>query len=276
VPTTSSPRPERVRRAISTARPPAVVVVFAVLGVAFVALPLAGIVLRAPWSRAGEILRSETALTALRVSLLVATAAAAVDLLLGLPVAVLLARVDFRGKAVVRALAVLPLVLPPVVAGIGLLAAAGRRGLLGGPLRAVGLELPFTTAGAVVATAFVSFPLLVLAVEAGLRSLDPRIEGAARAMGASPAYVLRRVTLPLIRTQIAAGVVLAWARALGEFGATLMFAGNLPGRTQTLPLAVFEVSQTDPLGALVIALLLVAISAAVLVALRGRLLEGRR
>lgn len=273
---TSSLRPDRVRRTFSATRPPRVVVVLAFLGVGFVILPLLGIVVRAPWSRAGEILWSDTALIALRVSLVVATAAAVVDLLLGLPVAIVLARVDFRGKTLVRALAVLPLVLPPVVAGIGLLAAAGRRGLLGAPLRAVGLELPFTTAGAVVATAFVSFPLIVLAVEAGLRSLDPRIEGAARAMGASPGYVLRRVTLPLIRTQIAAGMVLAWARALGEFGATLMFAGNLPGRTQTLPLAVFEVSQTDPLGALVIALLLVVISAAVLVAFRGRLLEARQ
>jgi molybdate transport system permease protein len=174
----------------------------------------------------------------------------------------------------VRAAVILPLVLPPVVAGVGLLAAAGRRGLLGGALAAVGVQLPFTTAGAVVATAFVSFPLIILAAEAGLRSVDPRLEGAARTMGASPWYVLLHVTLPLARAQIAAGVVLAWARALGEFGATLMFAGNLAGRTQTLPLAVFEVSQTDPFGALVVALVLVAISIAVILALRGRLLAA--
>jgi molybdate transport system permease protein len=144
------------------------------------------------------------------------------------------------------------------------------RRALGGALAAVGVELPFTTAGAVVATAFVSLPLVVLATDAGLRSLDPRLDAAARAMGASPSFALRRVTLPLVRPQIAAGVVLAWARALGEFGATLMFAGNLSGRTQTLPLAVFEISQTDPAGSLVVALLLVVVSIAVIWALRER------
>jgi molybdate transport system permease protein len=230
------------------------------------------IVARAAWSRAPEVVSSATTLTALRLSLVVATLAAVADLVLGLPIALLLARTSFPGKAFVRSAVVLPLVLPPVVAGVGLLAAAGRRGVLGAALAAVGIQLPFTTAGAVVATAFVSLPFVVLAAEAGLLAVDPRLEGAARTMGASPWYVLRRVTLPLARRQITAGVTLAWARALGEFGATLMFAGNLAGRTQTLPLAVFEVSQTDPFGALVVALLLVVISIAVIVALRGRLL----
>jgi molybdate transport system permease protein len=252
-------------------RLPLAVVVMAVVGVAFVALPLIGIVARAPWSRAGELLRSDVALTALRLSLVVSLCAAAVDLVLGLPLALALARVPFPGRRVVRAIVVLPLVLPPVVGGVGLLAALGRRGLLGNPLGALGIELPFTTAGAVVATAFVSFPLVVLAAEAGLRAMDPRLEEAARTMGASRAHVLRRVTLPLLAPQLAAGLVLGWARALGEFGATLMFAGNLAGRTQTLPLAVFETAQTDPRGALLIALMLVVISLAVIIALRGRL-----
>ncbi len=258
----------------SRPRIPLAVVVLGVIAAAFVALPVAGIITRGAWDRAPSVLASTGTLTALRLSIVVATAATLLDLALGVPLALLLARTSFRGRALVRAVVLLPLVLPPVVAGVGLLAALGRRGLLGGILDSVGVQLPFTTPAAVIATAFVSFPLVVLAAEAGLRSLDPRLEDAARTMGGSPWYVLRRVTLPLVRVQIGAGLVLAWARALGEFGATLMFAGNLAGRTQTLPLAVFEVSQTDPEGALVVALLLVAISLAVIVALRGRLLEG--
>jgi molybdate transport system permease protein len=258
----------------SRPRTPPVIIVLAVIAGAFVALPVVGILARAAWERGPSVLASSGTLTALRLSVVVATAATVLDLLLGVPLAVMLARTSFPGKALVRGVVLLPLVLPPVVAGVGLLAALGRRGLLGGILDAAGVQLPFTTAAAVIATAFVSFPLVVLAAEAGLRSLDPRLEDAARTMGSSPWYVLRRVTLPLVRVQIAAGLVLAWARALGEFGATLMFAGNLAGRTQTLPLAVFEVSQTDPDGALVVALLLVAISLTVIVALRGRLLEG--
>jgi molybdate transport system permease protein len=258
----------------SRPRTPLAVVILGVIAGAFVALPVVGIIARAAWGRASNVLASSGTLTALRLSIVVATAATLLDLLLALPLALVLARTSFPGKAIVRAIVLLPLVLPPVVAGVGLLAALGRRGLLGGVLDAVGVQLPFTTPAAVIATAFVSFPLVVLATEAGLRSLDPRLEDAARTMGGSPWYVLRRVTLPLVRVQIAAGLVLAWARALGEFGATLMFAGNLAGRTQTLPLAVFEVSQTDPAGALVVALLLVVISLAVIVALRGRLLEG--
>jgi molybdate transport system permease protein len=162
-------------------------------------------------------------------------------------------------------------VLPPVVGGIGLLAALGRSGIAGRILAHVGIELPFTTAGAVVAATFVSMPLAVLAAEAGLRSLDPRFEQAAAAMGASRWYTFRRVTLPLLRPQLAAGLVLAWARALGEFGATITFAGNLAGRTQTLPLAVYQTRVTDPGGAVLVSLLLVALSLGVLVAFADRL-----
>jgi molybdate transport system permease protein len=142
-------------------------------------------------------------------------------------------------------------------------------------LEAVGIRLPFTTAGAIVATAFVAMPLLVLSVESGLRGLDPGLENAASTMGSSQWRTIYRVTLPLIWPQVAAGLILAWARALGEFGATLMFAGNLQGRTQTLPLAVFQASQTDPGAALLLSLFLVFVSIAVLFALRGRLLAGR-
>lgn len=253
---------------------PSLFILLGVVGVVFVALPLAGLLARAPWSRAGEILAAEPSRTALRLSIQVSLLAAGIDLILGVPLAWILARKSFPGRTLVRGLVVLPLVMPPVVAGVALLAALGRRGLLGSWLdRAFGLQITFTTGAAVIATAFVSLPLVVLAVEAGLRSLDPRLEHAAATLGASRGYVLRKVTLPLLGPQIVAGAVLAWARALGEFGATLMFAGNLEGRTQTLPLAVFQLSQTDPQGATVLALSLVVVSLAVIVALRRRFLS---
>jgi len=243
------------------------------VGAAFVILPLVGLLIRAPWSRARDVVGSSSSLTALRLSLEVSITAALLALLLGVPIALLLSRRTFPGRSVVRALVVLPLVLPPVVAGVGLLATFGRSGLIGGWLhRAFGIQLTFTTWAAVIAATFVSLPLVVLAVEAGLRSMDERLEGAAETMGASRGTVLRRITLPLLAPQLGAALTLAWARSLGEFGATLMFAGNLQGRTQTLPLAVFELSQTDPQGAVALALVLVALSLGVLIALRKRLL----
>jgi molybdate transport system permease protein len=251
-------------------RLPFAVIAAAAVGAAFVLIPIVGLLGRSPWDRATSLLTSEIAVEGLRVSLLVSIGAAALSLVIGVPLGLVLGRASFPGLAVVRALALLPLVLPPVVAGIGLLTAFGRRGLLGGPVRALGVDLSFTTAGAVVAAAFVSFPFLVLAVEAGLRSLDTRLEDAAASMGGSRWYVLRRVTLPLLGPQIVAGTVLAWARALGEFGATITFAGNFRGETQTMPLAVFEALQSDPGAATVLSLVLVASSLAVLIALRGR------
>ena len=255
-------------------RPPIVFVILAVAGAAFVALPVAGLLIQAPWSSAWATVTAPVATQALRVSMVVSLAATAIAFVLGVPLAWMLARADFPGRSIVRAVVVLPLVLPPVVAGVGLLTALGRRGFAGRALEVLGISLPFTVAAAIVAAAFVSLPLLVLAVEAGIRSLDPRLERAALAMGASPWYVLRRVTFPLLLPQLVAGLVLAWARALGEFGATITFAGNLRGVTQTLPLAVFEEGQTDPGGAVVVSLLLVAMSLAVLIALRGRFLPS--
>lgn len=244
----------------------------AVLGVAFVALPVVGLAVRAPWSDLGAIW-SPAARSALRVSLVVAAGATALALVFGLPAAIVLARGRLRGAPLVRGLILLPIVLPPVVGGIGLLAALGRHGVVGRGLAAIGVELPFTTGAAVLAAAFVATPLLVLAVEGGLRSIDPRLEQAAAAMGASRWYVLRRVTLPLLRPQIAAGSMLAAARALGEFGATITFAGNIGGRTQTLPLSVYQTLQSDPGAAILQALLLVALSLAAMIALRGKLLS---
>jgi molybdate transport system permease protein len=253
-------------------RIPRTAILLAGVAVAFVVLPVVGLAVRAPWAEAGRRLSSPESLEAIGLSLAVATAATSVALLLGVPLAVVLARTSFPGRGLIRGAVILPVVLPPVVAGVGLLTALGRRGLLGPALEAAGVSLPFSTAGAAVAAAFVAMPFLVLALEAGLRQVDERLESAAASMGASGWYVLRRVTLPLVAPQLAAGLVLTWARALGEFGATLMFAGNLRGVTQTLPLAVFEVSQTDPRGAILLSLLLVALSLLALVALRGRFL----
>lgn len=242
--------------------------------IVFLALPLLGLLLRAPWSNVPRALAAPATIEALRLSLVVSLAATGLGLLFGFPLAWWLARSAAPQWTALRALVVLPMVLPPVVGGVGLLAALGRRGFLGGLLGRVGVSLPFTTAGAVLAATFVSLPLLVLAVEAGFRSLDPRYEDAAAVMGASRRFTLRHVTLPLLRPQIAAGLALAWARALGEFGATITFAGNLPGRTQTLPLAVYELLQSDTDAAIMVSLLLVAVSVIILVVLRDRFLPG--
>jgi molybdate transport system permease protein len=240
-----------------------------------VVLPFFGLVSRTPWARVIDILTTDTALTALRLSLLVATSAGAISLVLGFPLAWVLVRSSFPGKTLVRAFVVLPLVMPPVVAGVGLLAAFGRRtGIVGSWLYDwFGIQLTFTTGAAILAATFVSFPLAVLALEAGLRALDERLEGVASTLGASRWYVLRRVTLPLMGSQVSAALVLSWARALGEFGATITFAGNLKGRTQTLPLAVFEQLQTDPEAAFAVSMLLILLAFAVILALRGRFLR---
>ena len=238
-----------------------------------VGLPVAGLLFRTPWSRIGEIAAGDVSVTALRLSLVVATTAALISFATGFPLAWILARGSFRGKALVRAVVVLPLVMPPVVAGVGLLAAFGRHGIVGSWLYDwFGVQITFTTWAAVLAATFVSFPLAVLALEAGIRGLDVRLEDAASTLGATRWYVLRRVTVPMLGPQIAAALVLSWARALGEFGATITFAGNLQGRTQTLPLAVFERLQADPDAAFALSTLLIALALAVIFALRGRFL----
>jgi molybdate transport system permease protein len=263
--TASFPRPRRT---------PGAFVVLAALGVALVGLPVLGLLVRTPWTRVVEILSSETALTALRLSLVVATTAAAISFLLGFPLAWTLARVRFRGKGLVRGLVILPLVMPPVVAGVGLLAAFGRKGVVGSWIYDwFGVQITFTTWAAILAATFVSFPLAVLALEAGFRGLDDRLEDAGATLGASRWYVLRRVTIPLLGPQIAAALVLSWARALGEFGATITFAGNLMGKTQTLPLAVFEQLQTDQQAAYALSFLLIVVALVVILALRGRFLR---
>jgi molybdate transport system permease protein len=253
-------------------RLPLPIVALAAAGAAFVVVPVLALFVRAPWGRLIETLRGVGASTALRLSIEVSLGATAISLLVGVPLAWALARGTFPGRSVLRALVVLPIVLPPVVGGVALLVALGRGGVVGRWLyEAFGVQLTFTTAGAVIATTFVSMPLVVLATESGLRGLDRRYERAAAAMGGSPWYVFRRVTLPMVGPQVAAGAVLTWARALGEFGATITFAGNLAGRTQTMPLAVFEARQVDPGGAILLSLILVVVSVGVLVGLGGRL-----
>jgi molybdate transport system permease protein len=210
-------------------------------------------------------------LAALRLSLLTASLATVACVLLGVPLAWVLARAAFPGRRLVRALVTVPLVLPPVVGGVALLLVFGRRGLVGEWLDATfGFSLPFTTAGVVVAEAFVAMPFLVISVEGALRGADSRFEEAAATLGASRWTAFRRVTLPLIAPGVAAGAVLCWARALGEFGATITFAGNFGGRTQTMPLAVYLALEQDLDAAIVLSLVLLVVSVVILAALRDR------
>lgn len=250
---------------------PVPVLALAIVAVLFFALPLLGLVWRAPWSNAWSYLTDDDVLTALRLSMICSLWATALSVVFGVPLAWMLARVDFPGRSAVRALTTLSMVLPPVVGGVALFFALGRRGIVGQYLdRWFDITLPFTTAGVVIAQTFVAMPFLVITVEASLRQLDLRFEDASRTLGASRWYTFRRVTMPAIRPALVAGSVLAWARALGEFGATITFAGNFPGTTQTMPLAVYLSLETNPEEAIVLALVLIAISFAVLVGLRDR------
>jgi molybdate transport system permease protein len=252
-------------------RAPAWIAVLAAIGAAFFLIPLLGLLVRTPWGDALRALTSRDTLEALRLSLVASLASTAVALILGVPLAWVYARVDFPGRNVLRALTTLPMVLPPVVGGIALFLAFGRSGLVGPFLEgAFGITIPFTTAAVVLAETFVAMPFLVLTVEAGLRSMDRRYEEAARALGAKRWTVFTRVTLPLIAPSLTAGAVLCWARALGEFGATITFAGNFPGVTQTMPLAVYLLLETNPQGSFLLSLILLFVSLVVLVSLRHR------
>ncbi|MFI1605809.1 molybdate ABC transporter permease subunit [Streptomyces griseofuscus] len=266
--------PRRIRAAGRRGVPPPLLLP-GVLALVFLLLPLLALLVRAPWRSLPDQLTSTEVWQALQLSLVSATLATAVSLVLGVPLAWLLARTEFPGRGLVRALVTLPLVLPPVVGGVALLLALGRNGVIGKWLDAwFGITLPFTTTAVVLAEAFVAMPFLVISVEGTLRAADPRFEEAATTLGASRFTAFRRVTLPLIAPGVAAGAVLAWARALGEFGATITFAGNFPGRTQTMPLAVYLALQNDPEAAISLSLVLLAVSIAVLAGLRDRWLTG--
>ncbi|MFJ3103672.1 ABC transporter permease [Streptomyces sp. NPDC086835] len=257
------------------ARTPVVLAVPALLAVVFLLLPLAGILGRTAWSDIGGHLTTPGVTEALRLSLVVSFWALGLSLLLGVPLAWVLARTDFPGKTLVRSLVLLPMVLPPTVGGVALLLAFGRRGLLGPWLEdTFGITLPFHTSGAVVAATFVAMPFLVISLEGALGGLRPGYEETAASLGASPLRVFLTVTLPMVAPGLIAGAALTWARALGEFGATITFAGNLPGTTQTLPLQVYLLLQEEPDAATSLSLLLLVIAMAVLIALRGRWTGG--
>ena len=242
------------------------------LAIAFFLLPLIGLFLRAPWPQFLDQLRSPAVLSALRLSLFCSLAAALASLVLGLPLASWLAAGTSRVRSAVRVLVLIPMVLPPVVGGVALLLAFGRRGLLGAFVeRTFGISIPFTVGAVILAETYVAMPFFVLSAEAGLRSFDRRYTAAAATLGAGPWHAFRTITLPMIAPSLGAGMVLAWARALGEFGATITFAGNLEGQTRTLPLAVYVALETEPQAAIVLSLLMVLISAALLFLLRHRL-----
>ncbi|HKS99823.1 MAG TPA: ABC transporter permease [Rugosimonospora sp.] len=264
--------PPAGRRRTRTTRAPVALLVPAAAGLAFLVLPLLGLILRTPWSTLPQRLTAPGVLTALRLSLETASLATLVCVALGVPLAWLLARIDFPGRRIVRALVTVPLVLPPVVGGVALLLVFGRNGLLGAQINTwFGVSLPFTTPAVVVAESFVAMPFLVIAVEGALRGADTRFEEAAATLGAGRWTTFRRVTLPLVAPGIAAGAVLCWARALGEFGATITFAGNYPGTTQTMPLAVYLSLESGDLdAAMVLSLILLTVSVTILASLRDR------
>jgi molybdate transport system permease protein len=260
-----------VTRPRERTRVPAPLLLPAVLAVLFLVLPLVGLVVRAPWGDFWPRLTSPGVGEALRLSLVSATLATLVSLVLGVPLAWVLARSRARGRSVLRALVTVPLVLPPVVGGVALFAVLGRQGIVGRWLdEAFGVTVPFTTAAVVIAETFVAMPFLVISVEGAIRAADARFEDAAATLGADRWTTFRRVTLPLVSPGVAAGAVLCWARALGEFGATITFAGNFPGTTQTMPLAVYLALQQDPDAAVVLSLVLLAVSLATLLLLRDR------
>src|SRR5664279_5099009 len=256
------------------ARVPYALLAPAAIGVAFLLLPLAGLLIRAPWRQLPSLVSSPDVRTALRLSIETASAATVIAIALGVPIAWVLARLEFRGRALLRALITLPLVLPPVAGGIALLLAYGRRGVVGGTLlKAFGVSLPFTTAAVIVAETVVAMPFLIVSVEGSLRGLDRRFDHAAATLGASRLFTFRHVTLPMLAPGIVAGAVLCWARALGEFGATITFAGSYPGTTETMPLRVYLELQDNPDAAIALSLVLLVVSVAVLAGLRDRWLR---
>jgi len=261
--------------AVAAGRAPVVLVVSAVVAVLVLVLPLVGLLVRAPWGALTDQLTAPGIADALRLSLVTASLTTVVCLALGVPLAWMLARVEFRGRRLLRTLVIVPLILPPVVGGVALLSVFARNGFLGRLLYdAAGVRVPYTLTAVVLAQTFVALPFLVLSVEGALRSADSRFDEAAVTLGASRLATFLRVTLPLAAPGLVSGAVLAWARALGEFGATVTFAGNVEGVTQTMPLRVYSALQTDPEAALVLSLVLLGVSVGLLAGLRERWLPA--
>lgn len=243
------------------------VVLPAALGMLLVALPLAGLLSRVPWPGLWELLTSQSSLAALQLSILTASVSTVFCIVLGTPMALILAR---HGLRWLRPLVLLPLVLPPVVGGLALLFTFGRMGLIGQHLEAAGIRIAFSTVAVILAQTFVSLPFLVMGLEGALRTAGDRYERVAATLGASPTRTLFTVTLPLVFPGLLSGAVLSFARALGEFGATLTFAGSLQGRTRTLPLEIYLQREADPDAAIALSLLLVIFAGIVMVIAYGK------
>lgn len=247
------------------------------IALAFLVLPLVALVAQVPWGQIGQIVESNGVGQALALSLGAGAAATGISIVLGVPLAWVLARsVEWNPmiRRLLRAFVTVPLVLPPVVGGIALVLLLGRTGLIGSLLRTVGIQIPFTTPAVIISETFVAMPFLVLSVEGALRGADRRLEDAAETLGASRWMIFRRITLPLIAPGVAAGAVLSFARALGEFGATITFAGDFPGVTRTMPIAAYVALETDPGSAYVIAVILLFVAVGVLFAMRDRWVGG--
>ena len=239
------------------------VFVLAGAGALFVLLPLAAMVAKVNWGQFIPLITSESSLTALGLSLRTSAASTLLCIVLGVPLALVLARASFPGQRLLRAFVLLPLVLPPVVGGIALLYTFGRQGLLGRSLELAGIQIAFSTTAVVLAQTFVALPFLVVSLEGALRTAGTKYEAVAATLGARPTTVLRRVSIPLVLPGLASGAVLSFARCLGEFGATLTFAGSLQGVTRTLPLEIYLQRETDADAAVALSLVLVAVAVAV-------------
>jgi molybdate transport system permease protein len=246
----------------------------ATVGALFVIVPLVGLLLEIDWAHFIPLITSQSSRTALILSLKTSAASTVLCVLIGVPMALVLARGRFPGQSILRALVLLPLVLPPVVGGIALLYTFGRQGLLGHQLEVLGIRIAFSTTAVVLAQSFVSLPFLVVSLEGAVRTAGNNYESVAATLGARPTTVLRKVTLPLVVPGLVSGAVLAFARSLGEFGATLTFAGSLQGVTRTLPLEIYLQRETDPDAAIALSLLLIVVAAAVVITAGGHRVAG--
>ena len=240
------------------------------VGALFVVLPLVAMLTRVEWGSFFGLIGSDSSVAALKLSLRTSSASTFLCVVFGVPMAMVLARTTFRGQQLVRSLVLLPLVLPPVVGGIALLYTFGRRGLLGHSFEVLGIQVAFSTTAVVMAQTFVALPFLVVSLEGALRTAGGRYEAIASTLGARPTTVFRRVTMPLVLPGLVSGAVLSFARALGEFGATITFAGSYPGTTQTMPIQVYLALQNNPDGAIALSIVLLVVSVAVLAGLRDR------
>lgn len=268
---------DRVERRARGVGLPALLWIPAGVAFALIALPVIGLVLRADWPRMPELLLSESALAALRLSLETAGISTLLCIVFGGPLAAVLARGRIRGMRLLRSVVLLPLVLPPVVGGLALLFLLGRLGLLGKVIDTwFGVTIPFTTAAVVLAQTFVALPFLVVSLEGALRTAGDRYEAVAATLGASPWLAFRRVTVPLVLPGLLSGAILAFARCMGEFGATIAFAGSLEGVTRTLPLLVYLERETDTDAAIALSLLIVLVAVVVIAVARPRGVEGSR